>query len=146
MLIDGPRAHSWFNDVLLYFLDEHAYPPEQIDAAGHTGVWVAGDGRADIIMRCDWPIDHLQMTVESPVPTVFIASAGREQIRVPLTPGKPATFDLPASGVRDFTSYAYLLSLRSTEGFTEHLRDPDSKDYRNLGVLMRFTPVRAAGK
>jgi hypothetical protein len=146
MLIEGPRAHSWFNDVLLYFLDEHAYPPEQIDAAGNTGVWVAGDGRADIIMRCDWPIDHLQMTVESRVPTVFIASAGGEQMRVPLTPGKRATFDLPTSGVRDFSSYAYLLSLRSTEGFTEHLRDPNSKDDRNLGVLMRFTPVRAAGK
>jgi hypothetical protein len=84
--------------------------------------------------------------VQSPVPTVFIASAGREQMRVALTPGKPATFDLPASGVHDFTSYAYLLSLRSTEGFTEHLRNPSSKDYRNLGVLMRFRPVRAAGK
>ena len=76
MLIEGPRAHSWFNDVLLYFLDEHAYPPEVIDAAGHTGVWIAGDGRADIIMRSDWPIDHLRMTVESRVPTVFIVSAG----------------------------------------------------------------------
>ena len=33
-LIAGPRAHSWFNDVLLYFLDEHAYPPEVIDGEG----------------------------------------------------------------------------------------------------------------
>ena len=144
MLAAGPRAHSWFNDVLLYFLDEHAYPPEQIDAEGHTGVWVAGDGRADIIMRSDWAIDHLRMTVESRVPTVFIVSAGAAQIRVPLTPDKPATFDLPASGVRDFSSYAYLLSARSTEGFTEHLRNPESKDDRNLGVLMRFTAVPKA--
>ena len=43
------------------------------------GVWVAGDGRADIIMRSDWPIDHLRMTVESPMPTVFIVSAGRRR-------------------------------------------------------------------
>lgn len=141
MLIEGPRAHSWFNGVLLYFLDEHAYPPEQIDAEGHTGVWVAGDGRADIIMRSDWAIDHLRMTLVSPVPTVFVASAGAGQIRVPLTPGKPATVDLPASGPRDFSGYAYLLSVRSTEGFTEHLRNPESSDYRNLGVLMRFTAV-----
>ena len=139
----GPRAHSWFNDVLLYFLDEHAYPPEVIDGAGHTGVWVAGDGRADIIMRSDWPIDHLQMTVESRVPTVFIVSAGAGQMRVPLTPDKPVTFDLPTSGVRDFTSYAYLLSRALDRGFTEHLRNPESKDYRNLGVLMRFTAVPA---
>jgi hypothetical protein len=143
-LVEGPRAHSWFNDVLLYFLDEHAYPPEVIDSAGHAGVWVAGDGRADIIMRSDWRIDHLRMTVESRVPTVFIVSAGAGRMSVPVTPDKPVTFDLPASGVRDFTSYAYLLSARSTEGFTEHLRNPDSKDYRNLGVLMRFTAVPAA--
>ncbi len=143
-LVAGPRAHSWFNDVLLYFLDEHAYPPEVIDGAGHAGVWVAGDGRADIIMRSDWRIDHLVMTVESRVPTVFIVSAGASRMTVPLTPDKPVTFDLPTSGVRDFTSYAYLLSARSTEGFTEHLRNPESTDYRNLGVLMRFTAVPAA--
>ena len=143
-LIEGPRAHAWFNDVLLYFLDEHAYPPEVIDGAGHTGVWIAGDGRADIIMRSDWAIDHLRMTVESRVPTVFIVSAGTGQVRVPLMPDKPVTFDVPASGARDATSHAYLLSARSTEGFTEHLRNPESKDYRNLGVLMRFTAVPAA--
>jgi hypothetical protein len=142
-LVEGPRAHSWFNDVLLYFLDEHAYPPEVIDSEGRAGVWVAGDGRADIIMRSDWRIDHLRMTVESRVPTVFVVSAGANRMTVPLTPDKPVTFDLPASGVRDFTSYAYLLSARSTEGFTEHLRNPDSKDYRNLGVLMRFAAVPA---
>jgi hypothetical protein len=143
MLIEGPRAHSWFNGVLLYFLDEHAYPPETIDPAGHTGVWVAGDGRADIIMRSDWPVGRLRLTLQSRVPTVFIASAGSTKVQVPLVPGQPKTVDLPTSGVRDFSSYAYLLSLRSTEGFTEHLRDPDSKDYRNLGVLMQFEPIRA---
>ena len=144
MLIEGPRAHSWFHDVLLYFLDEHAYPPENIDAEGHTGVWIAGDGRADMIMRSDWAIDHLQMTLESRVPTVFIVSAGSTQIRVPVTPDKPVTVDVPASGVHDLSGYAYLLSARSTEGFTEHLRNAESKDYRNLGVLMRFTAIPAA--
>src|ERR1700716_2050698 len=109
-LIKGPRAHSWFNDVLLYFLDEHAYPPEVVDSAGHTGVWIAGDGRADMIMRSDWPIDHLRMTVESRVPTVFVVSAAAQQSRIPLSPDKPVTFDVPASGARDATSYAYLLS------------------------------------
>ena len=143
MLIEGPRAHSWFNGVLLYFLDEHAYPPEVVDGAGNTGVWVAGDGRADILMRSDWPVDHLQMTVVSRVPTVFIVSAGSRQVRVPLVPDTPVIVAVPASGVRDFSSYAYLLSARSTEGFTEHLRSPASKDYRNLGVLMRFTAIPA---
>ena len=143
VLIEGPRAHSWFNGVLLYFLDEHAYPPEVIDPAGHTGVWIAGDGRADMVMRSDWPIGRLQMTVESRVPTTFVVSAGSTQTRIPLQPDKPVTFDVPASGVRDLSSYAYLLSARSTEGFTEHLRNPASKDDRNLGVLMRFTAIPA---
>jgi hypothetical protein len=143
MLAEGPRAHTWFSDVLLYFLDEHAYPPDVIDRDGHTGIWVAGDGRADIIMRSEWPIDHLRMTVESRVPTVFIVSAGGSQVRVPLVPDKPVTFDVPASGVRDFRSHAYLLSARSTEAFIEHLRNPESKDDRNLGALMRFTAIPA---
>ena len=143
VLIEGPRAHSWFNGVLLYFLDEHAYPPEVIDPAGHTGVWIAGDGRADMVMRSDWPIGRLQITVESRVPTTFVVSAGSTQTRIPLLPDKAVTFDVPASGVRDVRSYAYLLSARSTEGFTEHLRNPASKDDRNLGVLMRFTAIPA---
>jgi hypothetical protein len=143
MLIEGPRAHSWYNDVLLYFLDEHAYPPETIDGAGHTGVWVAGDGRADIILRSDWAVGRLRVTAESRVPTVFIISAGAGPLTIPIAPDKPVTFDVPASGVRDLSGYAYLLTARSTEGFTEHLRDPESKDYRNLGVLMRFTAIPA---
>jgi len=78
-------------------------------------------------MRSDWRIDHLRMTVESRVPTVFIVSAGAAEMRLPLAPDKPATFDLPTSGVHDFSSYAYLLSARSTEGFTEHLRIPSRR-------------------
>ena len=36
MLIEGPRvARLVSTTCLLYFLDEHAYPPEEIDAAGH---------------------------------------------------------------------------------------------------------------
>jgi len=48
-----------------------------------------------------------------------------------------------AAGVRDQRSYAYLLSARSAEGFTPRLHDPASRDFRNLGVLMRFTAVAA---
>jgi hypothetical protein len=143
VMLEGARAHSWYSEVLLYFLDEHAYQPEVINAAGDRGVWIAGDGRADILMRCEWPIDHLRITASSPVRTVFITSAGGREVRVPLGPGQPATFDLPASGVHDLRSYAYLLTAQSTEGFTEHLRNPASDDQRNLGVLMQFTAVPA---
>jgi hypothetical protein len=141
IMLEGDRAHSWFSDVLLYFLDEHSYRPEEID--GRPGIWIAGDGRADLLMRCEWPIDHLTMTAYSPISTVFIVSAGGSESRIPLAPGKPVTFDVPTSGVRDLHSHAYLLSARSTEGFTPYLLDPKSTDKRNLGVLMRFIAVPA---
>src|SRR5262249_22351940 len=76
IMLEGIRAHSWFHDVLLYFLDEHAYNPQPPDDEGEEYFWVAGDGRADILMRCEWPIDHLTITANSPINTVFIVSAG----------------------------------------------------------------------
>src|SRR5262249_33264006 len=130
IMLEGGRAHAWVSDVLMYFLDEHAYTPEQVDAAGHQGVWISGDGRDDILVCCEWPIDHLAVTASSPIRTVFTISIGAAEQRVPLQPGQPVTFDVPASGVRDLNSHAYLLSARSSEGFTEHLRDPASTDLR----------------
>lgn len=143
IMLEGPRAHSWFNDVLMYFLDQHAYNPEVVDKEGHQGVWIAGDGRADIIVRSEWAIDHLTITAASPIRTTFIASMGSGEVSVALAPGKPATFDLPASGVRDLNSYAYLFSAQSTEGIAPCLNDPASKDCRNLGVVITFRAVAA---
>ena len=143
IMLEGGRAHAWYNDVLLYFLDEHVYPPEAIDAEGHKGIWIAGDGRTDILMRSDWPIRVLRVTASSPIPTTVTMSAGAGQVTVPLQPGKPSAFDVPASGVRDEHSFAYLISARSSEGFTPRLRDPSSDDPRNLGALLRFTAVPA---
>ncbi len=143
IMLETARAHIWFSDVMLYFLDEHAHTPETIDAQGHQGIWVAGDGRADILVRCEWPIHHLALTLQSPINTEFIASMGAAEARVRLQPGKPATLDVAASGVRGLNSYAYLLSVRSTGAFTPALLDPASTDNRNLGVLMRFTAVPA---
>ncbi|HEV3058162.1 MAG TPA: hypothetical protein VGY48_07925 [Vicinamibacterales bacterium] len=144
IMLEGVRAHAWFSDVLMYFLDEHAYSPETVDAQGHQGVWIAGGGRADILVRCEWPIDHLAMTARSQVPTVFTVSMGGAAVQVRLEPNKPQTVDVAASGVRDVRSYAYLLSAQSTGGFTPHLLDPGSDDKRNLGVLVTFTAVPLA--
>jgi hypothetical protein len=141
VMLEGVRAHSWYSDVLLYFLDEHAYNPERVDNEGHQGVWIAGDGRADILMRCDWPIGHLVVTAESPIRTVFIASAGSSEVATTLERNTPVTFNLPVSGVHDDHAYVYLLTARSTEAFTPHLLDPKSDDNRNLGVKMRFIAV-----
>jgi hypothetical protein len=142
IMLDTPRTHIWYADVLLYFLDQHAYVPEVVDAAtGKQGIWIAGDGRADIIVRSEWPIDHLTIIAQSPIQTSFLVSMGDSQSDIPIVPGKPVTFDVPASGVRALKSYSYLLSARSTEGFTPQLQDPGSTDPRNLGVLITFTAV-----
>jgi hypothetical protein len=145
IMLDAPRAHIWFSDVMLYFLDHHAYVPELIDPpTGRKGIWVAGDGRADIIVRCEWPIEHLTITAESPIRTTFIVSMGRSESRVAIVPERPVVFDVPAAGVRGLNSYAYLLSARSTDAFIPQLIDPSSNDPRNLGVRITFKAVPVA--
>ncbi len=144
IMLEGARAHSWFHDVLLYFLDEHAYNPEPPGPDGQEWLWIAGDGRADILMRCEWPIDHFRITAYSPIRTTFTVSAGAAPVSVAMKPGHESTFDLRASGVRDYRSFAYLFSALSSDGFTQRLLDPSSNDLRNLGVRIRFTAVPAA--
>ena len=143
IMLDAPRTHIWFSDVLLYFLDRHAYVPEVVEPPDKQGIWIAGDGRADILVRSEWPIDHLTITAETHIPTTFIVSMGRAESRIAMVPGKAVTFDVGASGERGLNSHAYLLSARSTGAFTPHLLDPSSNDYRNLGVMMRFKAVPA---
>jgi hypothetical protein len=127
--------------VLLYFLDERSYLPEKTGEP--RAVWVSGSGRSDIILRTEGPLDHLKMTAESPIRTVFTVSAGAGESSIPIVPGQVASFDVPASGVRGLKSYAYLLSVRSSDAFTPHLVVPASDDKRNLGAMIRFTAVLA---
>ena len=139
-LAQPTRAHiPYRNDplMLLYFLDAHAFPPEP------DGMWVAGGGRADIIVRTVQRLDRFTMTASSPIPTRFTVSAGADARVVALTPQKPVTFDVPASGVKGFRSWAYLMSAQSSDGFIPRLRDPASHDNRNLGVQVTFQAIEA---
>jgi hypothetical protein len=146
VMLDVSRAHVPYQEeptVLLYFLDEHAYLPEPASPGDGEPrpIWVSGAGRSDIIVRTERPVDHLRMTADSRISTLFIVSAGGPVSRIPIVPDRPATFDVRVAGVRGLNSYEYLLSVQSTEGFTEHLRVPTSTDMRNLGVMMRFSAV-----
>jgi hypothetical protein len=133
------RARIPYGDprVLLYFLDEHAYPPEP------DGMWIAGSGRADIIVRSVEPVDHFKISAGSPIRSTLIVSAGAGSRTVQIEPGQPRVeFDVPVgTGVRGLNGYAYLLTARSTEGFTPRLIDPNSNDDRNLGVQMHLQAV-----
>jgi hypothetical protein len=125
--------------MFLYFLDQHAYPPEP------EGMWIAGDGRADIIVRTVLPIDHVIVTAHSPIRTTFTVSAGAGAHTVQIVPGTETIFNLPvAAGVRGHDGYCVLLSARSSEGFTPRLRDPNLHDDRNLGVQMHIQVVSAS--
>ena len=120
IMLEGARAHSWYSDVLLYFLDEHAYQPEVVDANGNKGVWIAGDGRADIVMRCEWPIDHLRITARSSVPTTFYVSIGGAQSYVwrCCRTSRSRSMCRPRASAT-LRSYAYLLSAQSSGAFTQ---------------------------
>jgi hypothetical protein len=52
------------------------------------------------------PLDHLKMTAESPIQTVFTVSAA-ERFRGSSRPGQVASLLTPASGVRGLKSYAH---------------------------------------
>ena len=147
VMLAGPtRARIPYGDdptMLLYFLDQNAFPPEP------PGMWVAGGRRTDIIVRTNNRLDHLAVEAESPIPTVLTVEMGADQVVVRLMPGKIETFNVPAQGVlylRYGQSYSYLLSATSSEGFVPVLRDPNSKsrDHRNLGALMRFAAVTSS--
>ncbi|HMD36480.1 MAG TPA: hypothetical protein VKH42_15995 [Vicinamibacterales bacterium] len=134
------RAHIPYRRdplMLLYFLDTHAFPPEP------DGMWVAGGGRADIIVRTERRLDHFTMTVSSPIATRFTVSAGAASQTIALVPEKRVTFDVAASGTKGFRSYAYLMSAQSSDGFVPRLRDPKSQDNRNLGVQATFQAIES---
>ncbi len=138
IMLDPRRSHLAYGHgpaMLLYFLDQNAYTPEA------AGIWVSGNGRSDIVVRTEGAVDHFAVTAQSPIRTVFSVSAGAATTRVALLPNQPVILRVPASGVKGLQSYAYLLSVRSSDAFIPHLRNPVSNDGRNLGVLMQLAAV-----
>ncbi|MQA31145.1 MAG: DUF2029 domain-containing protein [Luteitalea sp.] len=118
--------------MLLYFLDQNAWPPEPL------GMWVSGAGRADIIVRTVQPVHHLVVEAESPIRTVLTVAIGSGPVSVTLQPGRTEIFEVPAAGVPGLNDYCYLMTTHSTEGFIPHLMNPQATDYRNLGAQLRF--------
>jgi hypothetical protein len=122
--------------MFLYFLDRHAYPPEP------DGMWIGGDGRADIIVRTTVPLHHFSVSAFSPIRTTLTMSAGGDESVVQIVPNTRVNFDVPAGGgVHGLTDWVYLLSAQSSEGFTPRLQDPSLKDNRNLGVQIQVQAV-----
>jgi hypothetical protein len=138
MLAQPLRGHVHYgpydeNGFLLYFLDQNSWPPEP------QGMWISGSGRTDVIVRTVKPVDRIVAELQSPIHTTVTVAMGDKPVTVMLKPGVMATISVPASGVRGLQSYAYLLTVRSTDAFIPHLIDPANPDYRNLGAQMRFS-------
>lgn len=123
--------------VLLYFLDQNAWPPEP------NGMWVSGTGRADIIVRSAASFERVMFEAESPIHTVLTIALGSDPVTVTLEPGRISLFEVKASGVHGKGDYNYLMTATSTEGFVPHLLEPRNWDYRTLGAQVRFRPVAA---
>lgn len=121
------------NGFLLYFLDGSSWPPEP------EGIWVSGYGRTEIIVRTVKPIRRLAVEMQSPISTTVTVAIGAPSTMVKLTPNQVERMEIPAAGVRGLNSYAYLLTVKSTNGFVPHLIDSKNADSRYLGAQLRFT-------
>ncbi len=131
----GHIQYRYDPGVLLYYLDQNAWPPEP------NGMWISGSGRAEVIVRAAAPFDRMAFEAESPIRSVLTLSLGAEPVTVVIEPGKVFLFEVKASGVHGLGDYNYLMTARSTEGFVPHLLEPKNMDYRNLGVQVRFRPM-----
>ena len=130
--LDAPRSRVSHGDpaVLLYYLDHNAYLPEP------DGVWIAAQKRADIVVRSGPPLFEVVLTLMSPVKNTVSLQMGGAWRQVDLEPGIRRDITLVPDGVYSRRSWAYLLSVRTDNGFVPKLVELGSDDSRFLGVLL----------
>jgi hypothetical protein len=140
-------------DMLAYFPDDNAYPPEG------ESFWVRGRRTADVILRgplAEQPdgrlagrrILRLTVFVRNGVkPNRVTVDTGREGERLDLGPGeeRTVTLDMPAGfPYRPYetpTSFVYVVRFSTTDGFTPVRETPPSTDARYLGAFITLTPT-----
>lgn len=131
--LDRARLNYGNPRKLLYLVDQNAFNPEP------DGIWIAGDARADVLVRSD-VFGDLQIRLQSPIANDVELDAGGRSVRVRLEPGVSADVRVPAEWVQSQVgSAACLLSVSTSDGFVPRLIDPQSNDSRFLGVLLNFT-------
>jgi hypothetical protein len=137
--------------VMSYFPDDNAYTPEG------EAFWVRGKSRADVILRAPlaelpeggwrgWRIGRLEVHVDAPIANVVTIATGRDERTVRLEPGVPQTFTLemprgvPYRPYETPTSYVYVVTFTTTNGFVPFLEMPPSSDSRYLGARITLKP------
>jgi hypothetical protein len=138
--------------VLSYFPDDNAYTPEG------DSFWLRGGRRADVILRAPlrdlgegrWlgeQMARLHVKLENGIRLneITIETGGEEQA-VQLKAGEERTLTFampPGFPYRPYetpTSYVYVVSFRTTDGFVPFLETPPSNDARFLGARVTLTP------
>ena len=142
IMLDATRARVIYGDdptMQLYFLDHNASLPEP------PGIWIAGERRADIIVRTPMELETITVTARAPIATVVSIEIGHGGGRIALQPQVPGSVTIRPGGVYSRRSWAYLMQVTSSDGFVPRLIDSGSDDPRFLGAAISLTavPLRA---
>ena len=139
--LDQGRSRIRYGDdpqLLLYYLDDNAWRPEE------AGIWVAGESRADIIVRTYPPLARLEITLRSPIANVATVTVDGSTHQAELTPNKTETLRVPIEGVFARGAQSFVLTVETESGFVPHLRTAGSADSRFLGVLVGLEGIPSA--
>jgi len=138
--------------MLGYFPDDNAFNPEG------DGFWVKGKSRAEVILRApvvdagggqfvSKAIKRLGVEIRNGgLPDRVTITTGRESKTLEMKPSETVTLRMeveqgvPYHRIEQPTSFLYVVSIRTTSGFTPFLHAPDANDSRFLGTFVRFLP------
>ena len=147
---NDPEHHRiWFGDTgqgdpgfLIYFLDDNTFGRE-----ADKSFWTRGGQRAEFIIKTDRPIRRATFTLTAgPRATdVRITIAGRKQdIQLNAGETRDIAFAMPPGlpYEKEVQALVWVVTVKSSSGFTPIFFDPKSTDSRYLGV--RVKPVLEA--
>ena len=147
--LDASRTRVEYGDptLLLYYLDHNAYLPETpgICPLSTAQIWIAARRQAEIIVRSGPPLRDMTLTLRSPISNTVNVSLGGASQTVRLEAGVVRRVTLVPDGVYARQSWAYVLSVRTQEGFVPRLTERDSRDSRYLGVAIDLNATLGKG-
>jgi hypothetical protein len=138
--------------MLAYFPDDNAFNPEG------DAFWVKGKSTAEVILRApvvdagggqfvSKAIGKLGVEIRNgALPDRVTVSTGAESRTLEMKPSEVVTLQLavekgvPYHRIEQPTSFLYVVTIKTTSGFTPFLDSPDANDSRFLGALVRFMP------
>ena len=141
----GPRGRiPWGPDpkALVYFVDDATFSPEG------DGFWVQGDASTDIIVRTERRLDRVDFVVRTVVANRVSLAMGTGHASLDLLPNQTSKLTMQVGSGLVYThgSHAYVLSIKTTNGFVPKDSEAGSSDDRFLGVFVQpdFSRLEAA--